>query len=148
MYILSFVNAIFVTPDSSSKFNKYVSTVKNEHTNETINSVVIKNNIKNISSKNFNLEIGFSERLFRLCYKKNEKSKIYERLTAKMLKFTSIENLLKLTKNNKILKSVVFNETLRYISNICLYPQKISNTAKNPDNQGRSQVFLRGRKIY
>ena len=50
-----------------------------------------------------------------------------------MLKFTSLENLLKLTKNSKIFKSVVFNETLRYISTLCLYPQKNSKEYMNPD---------------
>ena len=116
-----------------SKCNNYVSAMKKEHMNETMDSVDIKNSIKNISSKNFYLEVGFWQRLFRFCGKNNEKLKIYDRLTIKMLKFTSLENLLKLTKNSKILKSVVFNETLRYISTLCLYPQKNSKEDMNPD---------------
>lgn len=50
-----------------------------------------------------------------------------------MLKFTSLEILLKLTKNIKIFKSVLFYETLRYISNLFLYPQKFPNVAIDPD---------------
>ena len=52
---------------------------------------------------------------------------------SKILKFISFEHLLKLTKNIKILKSVVFYQTLRYISNLCIYPQNFSKVAIDPD---------------
>ena len=55
-----------------SKCNNYASTLKKEHMDETVDSDVIKNSIKNISTKNFYLEIGFWQRLFPFCYKKTK----------------------------------------------------------------------------
>jgi hypothetical protein len=50
-----------------------------------------------------------------------------------MPKFTSFEHVLKLTKNIKKFKSVIFYESSRYIPNLCLYPQKFSKIAIDPE---------------
>lgn len=102
---------------------------------ETFDPEKIKTTIKNVSNKNYKIKVGIFERFIPknwTCFcEKNKNLHIYNRLTMKMLKYTSFENLIKLTKNTKIIKNVVFYECLRNISKICLYPQKFTKISSS-----------------
>lgn len=117
-----------------SRVNNYVSMSKKAFNSisDTLDIELLKNTIKNISNKNFKNKVVIWERFLPCFNKNNEKLRLYKRLTMKMEKFLSFENLLKLTKDTKILKNVVFNnDSLKYISRLCLYPEKSSKEGVN-----------------
>lgn len=110
--------------------------------NENHNPDVIKKTIKNLSNKNFKIHVSFSKIFFPCFIKKNQKSRIYERLTMKMLKFISFENLLKLTKKTKVLYNLLMNGSLKYISGLSLYPQNLFKKPSDPNTLQENFIEL------
>lgn len=78
-------------------------------------------NLKNLSSRNFNTKINLISRFTLLPYKKNKiilwKFKFYKKIEEKFIKIFSMENLFKISRNLKIIRKFFFKEYERKILN-------------------------------